>query len=79
MATLIIECDNSVAISFFISSIFFSDLSSFSFPFLSFQLSTLHSQLLQLPSDFRLFVCFQIFVCTTEMFVSEETVVSGKG
>lgn len=40
MATLIIECDNSVAISFIISSISFSDLPSFSFSFLSSQLST---------------------------------------
>ena len=31
-----------------------------------------------LPIDFRFSVCFQIIVCTAEMFVSKEAVVSRK-
>lgn len=38
--------------------------------------STLHSQLLQLPCDFCFSMGFQVIVCTAEMFVSEEAVVS---
>ena len=43
---------------------------------LNSQFSILNSQLLQLPCDFCFSMGFQVIVCTAEMFVSEEAVVS---